>query len=116
GRDMHLPGFDHLIAQCRKLHLTCQLSEPSAQLPDTEPVLGAPLDPFLRALLLRTNGARLWDIYLYGGDGSANELLTINQDMRRISDDLPDLADFVLFAQIVHDESNLALLPALANS
>ena len=73
-------------------------------------------DPCLRALLSRTNGGRLWDVYLYGGDGSANELLTINQDMRRISDHLPGLADFVLFAQIGHQATHLAVMPALANS
>ena len=113
---MDSPGFNHLVAQCRKLRLTCQLPDPTGQLPDTERNLGAPLDPYLRVLLSRFNGGRLWDLYLYGGKGSPNELLTINKEMRLVSDDLPDLSDFLLFAQIGHQATHLAVMPALANS
>ncbi|HEV8430458.1 MAG TPA: hypothetical protein VGQ41_21320 [Pyrinomonadaceae bacterium] len=113
---MDLPGFDHLCAQCRRFGLTVDLIPQTGYAPATEATLGSTLDPYLKELLSRWNGGRLWKLYLYGGDGSPNELIGINRDLRLVSDDLPELAELVLFGQIGNQATHLAVVPSVAGA
>jgi hypothetical protein len=113
---MKLTEFDHLCEQCRRLGLTYKLIPQVGDPPNTQPVLGSTLDPYLRVLLSRINGGQLWKLYLFGGEGSPNELIGINRDIRLISDDLPELVEFVLFGQIGNQATHLAVVPSLANA
>jgi hypothetical protein len=113
---MDLPGFDYLCTQCRRLGLTVELIPQNGRPPVTEGVLGSTLDPYLKELLSRYNGGRIWNLYLYGGDSSPNELIRINRDLRLIRDDLPELTELMVFGQTGNQATQLAVVPSLTDA
>lgn len=76
--------------------------------------LNASLDRDLSAMLEQHNGGQMWNLFVYGVGGGVEDLVFRNQSMRRLSEDLPLLTDFILFAQVGHEAAHLASVPKLA--
>lgn len=111
---MALPGFEQLLATCRRHGLPVELWAPTG-LPRTGEILGTPLDPELAQVFAVASGGYVWDLFLFGGPGAARELAADNADARLGSDE-PLYNQLVMYAQVGHQAAYLATVPALANA
>lgn len=106
---MEQKGFDELYKVCGDLGLHREVTQPLAQIPDATDQLGVHLDQDLITLYEHTNGARLWDVFVFGAHESSNNIFEINQTFRSISQDVfPSLDGLLIYAQIGYQETYLA--------
>ena len=114
---MEKKGFNKLCKVCSEFGLCQELAKPIVSMPDAMTLLGVCLDAYLKAVLDQTNGAKLWNVFVFGGDGSANNLVEINHGFRKASEDVfPSLNGLLIYAQIGYQETYLATVSAVESS
>ena len=100
-----------LAEQARLAGLHVKIQPPAEELPDTDALLGTPLDSELAELLRVANGCQIASLTIYGAAGSPNTLIGMNRDIRAIRDDIPLLGRVLLCAGFGYQATNLATVP-----
>ncbi len=104
-----------LAEHARNAGLYVSVKSPAGKLPETQALLGIPLDPQLEALFRATNGCTISGLFIYDAHDDADKIVATNIHARDTFDSLPFPREILLFGGQGNMGTELATMPSLAD-